>query len=72
MGQILAAIAAIPAILEFLKQMTAFFQAQFGDDWHKYLADSGEAFKKLNEAKTPEEKQDAGKALQAIIHRLGS
>jgi len=71
MAAILAALAAIPSIISLLREMVAFFQKQFGDDWPKFLAASGEAFKKLNNAKTAEEKQDAGRAIQDIIKRLG-
>ena len=65
------ALSALPQLISLVKELVGFLNKQFGDNWPKYLADSGEAFKKLNEAKTPEEKVEAAKALQSLIGRWG-
>lgn len=70
MTGIIAAIAAIPEILKLIKELAIYMQKTYGDDWHSFIVDSSLAFKKVNEAKTEEEKIAAAKELQSIIHRL--
>ncbi len=67
---LLQALVALPSILVFVAQLVRWLKEQFGDNWASFVVDSGAAFKKLNEAKTPEQKQDAAKTIQDLIHRL--
>ncbi len=69
-ASILSAIAAIPAILGFLKELASFLKDTFGDNAGKFLVDSAEAFKQLKVAKSPEEKIEAAKKIQDLIDRL--
>lgn len=70
MNQLLEALKAIPVILPLLEQLVAFAKKNFGEDWKKVFADATESFKQLNNAKTPEEKVDAGRRLQDIFSKL--
>lgn len=70
MKEILAFLGAIPALLELFKELSKFLKDTFGDNPRKFIRDSGEAFKKLNESKTKEEKYEAAKGLQDLIKRL--
>ena len=67
---ILQALAALPQILTLLKDFSMYMQKTFGDDWSKVLVDTHTAITQLSQAKTPEEKINAGKAIQNIISRL--
>jgi len=46
-------------------------QNTFGDNWDKFLPDLNDTFKKLNEAKTPDEKRNAADNLSKLARRLG-
>lgn len=66
---ILSAIVSLPQVLSLLKELAVFIKNTFGDNPKKILAESGEAFKKLNGAKTSEEKIEAAKAINKLIRR---
>lgn len=68
---ILQAIIALPSILQLLAQIVQIFKNTFGDNWPKYIADLGVAFKELNEAKTIEEKQEVAAKLSQLAARWG-
>lgn len=70
MGDILAVIKAIPVIVGLVKEIFHWFKMHVGDgDPIKFIADVGEGFQKLNQAKSPKEKQDAARAIQDLIRR---
>jgi hypothetical protein len=69
MTEIIAVLKVLPAIITAMKEFYAFMHNTFGDTWPKYLQDSSEAFKLLKDAKTPEQKIDAARAIQNLIHR---
>lgn len=60
----------IPAILALWGEIKAIL-AQFKEkDRQNFLLDTAEAFKRVKSAKTPKEKSDAAKSIQAIIRRI--
>lgn len=69
MGEIWAVIKLIPQLFSLVKEVFGFIQKTFGDTPEKFLKDAGDAFALLNQAKTPEEKQNAARAIQALIKR---
>jgi len=60
-------IKAIPAIISLVNQI---IKAAKGDPTGTYIKDSGKAFKKLNRAKSTDEKRAAAKDLQNLITKL--
>ena len=72
MNQLLEALKAIPVILPLLEQLVAFAKKNFGEDWKKVFKDATDAFTQLNEAKTPDDKVKAGKAIQDIFAKLNA
>lgn len=61
---------AIPTLLPLLEQLVAFAKKNFGEDWKKVTEDATTAFQQLNEAKSPQDKVEAGKKLQDIFSKL--
>lgn len=69
-GDLLLIIKTLPALLKLLTEVAAWMRATFGDDPSKFLLDSSEAFKKVHEAKTREEKATAAADIARLIRRL--
>jgi hypothetical protein len=61
---------AIPSLIKLLSGIFDFIKGIATDNPKKFIADAGIAFDKLNNAKTSEEKLEAGKQLQDLIRRL--
>jgi hypothetical protein len=62
---ILSAIAALPTILTLLKEILAVF----GPDPQAKMIEMGNAFKKLRDAKEPQQYADAAKDIQEAIRK---
>ena len=60
----LAAIAALPKIIQMMTDVFVMFEKMFGPDWPKRMSTIVESYDKLGAAKTDEEKL---KALSAIV-----
>lgn len=69
MSELWALIKAIPAVINLMRDIFSFIQKTFGDTPEKFLKDAGDAFSSLNQADTPEKKQDAARKIQALIKR---
>lgn len=70
MAEIWSLIKAIPAIVGLLKEVMHWFKMHVGDgDPVKFIGDVSKGFEVLNNAKTPEEKQNAAKVIQSLIRR---
>lgn len=61
---------AIALALELAKGVRAFLSWLKTEKAQKFISDSGEAFKFLNEANTPEKKQDAARRIGDLLRRL--
>lgn len=70
MSQILAALAAIPKLIELAGQILEFIKRITGQDPQGFIKKSAEVFSKLNQAKTPQEKEDAARGIQNLIRSL--
>lgn len=60
----------LPALVKLVTELAAWMRASFGDDPSKFIVDSSEAFKKVQEAKTREEKASAAADVARLIRRL--
>lgn len=69
MAEIFAVLKLIPQLFNLIKEVFGFIQKTFGDTPEKFLRDAGDAFASLNQADTPEKKQDAARKIQALIRR---
>lgn len=70
MADLIAILKAIPVIVDLFKEIVTWFKMYVGDgDPIKFIGDVADGFAKLNVAKTPEEKTDAARAIQALIRR---
>lgn len=69
MAEIWAIIKAIPVLINTIKEVFSFIQKTFGDTPEKFLKSAGDAFALLNQADTPEKKQEAARAIQNLIRR---
>lgn len=72
MATFIALLQAIPAIVNLFQEMARFLKQAFGDDPAKFLNDSSEAFKRLNDAKSTDDRINALKDLQGLLNRVGS
>lgn len=70
MSSFLAALAAIPAIIGAIKEMWAWLNKISGNDPAGMIVRIHDAFKRANEAKTPEEMQRAASDLARLIRKL--
>ena len=70
MAELWAIIKALPVLIQTIKEVFAFIQKTFGETPEKFLRDSGEAFSRLNTAKTDQEKVDALKDIKKLIIRM--
>lgn len=61
---------ALPALVKLLTEVAAWMRATFGDDPAKFLLDASETFKRVQEAKTPDEKRRAAGDIAVLIRRL--
>lgn len=66
-SSILSAIAAIPALLKAIQELTSWFQKANEEKW--FLKNS-EAFDQLKKAQTDEEKLNAVKAIQNSLRNI--
>ena len=62
---------AIPDLIALFRELTAFLKETFGDNPAKFIRDSHEVFRDINNAKTIEEKQNALNKLNDLYKRLG-
>ena len=69
MSEIWAVIKLLPQLFSLLKEVFGFIQKTFGDTPEKFLKSAGDAFALLNQADTPEKKQEAARAIQNLIRR---
>jgi len=69
-ADIIAALKAIPYLVDLLKSIAKYLNKQFGDNPAKFLIDSSLAFKDLEQANTKEKKLEAAKKIQELISRL--
>lgn len=60
----------LPALIKLITELAAWMRASFGDDPAKFILESGEAFKRVQEAKTREEKASAAADVARLIRRL--
>jgi len=60
----------LPALVKLVTEVAAWMRATFGDDPSKFLVDSSEVFKRVHEAKTPDEKRRAASDIALLIRRL--
>ena len=65
-GEILAAIAALPKIIEAIGNVIRWARRTFGPDWVGELTKLGTCYQKLGEAKTDVEKDEALKNLSRL------
>lgn len=68
MGSILAFLGAVPQILSLVKSIWAWVMKVSGNDPAGHIVKIGEVFSDLNKAQTPEDKIDAAKKIQDLIH----
>lgn len=69
-ADLLLIIKTLPALVKLLTEVAAWMRATFGDDPGKFLIDASETFKKVQEAKTPDEKRRAAGDIATLIRRL--
>ena len=60
----------VPALVKLVTEVAAWMRATFGDDPSKFILDSSEAFKRVQDAKTPDEKRRAAGDIATLIRRL--
>lgn len=70
LASILAALQALPELLKLLNALGVYLKQTFGDNPGKFIAEAHEAFETLKNAKTPQEKQTAARAISDLIKRL--
>lgn len=68
MSEILAAIAAIPAIIQGVRDLIGFLEQEFGPNWPQRLQDLKTASQQWSAAQTTEERANAAKALAAAFN----
>lgn len=72
MAGFIAVMRALPALVALLRELNLFLKEAFGDTPEKFLTDSAEAFRKLNAAKTSEERSHAALEVQRLLSRIGN
>lgn len=70
MSTLLIALRALPEILKLLMMLGEYLKEKLGDNPAKFIADSHKVFEDLKNAKTPEAKQAAARALSDLLKRL--
>lgn len=70
LAAILSLLQSLPDILKLIKEFTTWIHDNFEDSPKKFIKDTAEAVKKLNEAKNEQESIDALKALQNLYKRI--
>jgi hypothetical protein len=70
MSSILIALRALPELLKLLNALGVYLKEKLGDNPGKFIAETHETFTALKNAKTPEEKQTAARAISGLISRL--
>lgn len=66
----LAVLKALPELLAFIVSLLKLVKTAMGQDPEQFVADAHKASEQLKKAKTPEEKQDAARAIGKLIGRL--
>lgn len=64
---ILSAIVAFPKIISFFKEMIGFMEKTFGPNWPQVTAELEDSFRRLNQAKTVEDRVECARDLQKIL-----
>lgn len=64
------ALAALPELIALAREVFHFFQGLMKEDPRQFIKEAGEAFAKVNNAKTTEEKLDAASDLQNLFKKL--
>lgn len=60
----------IPALVKLISEMASWVRTTFGDNPEKFMLDSAEVFRRINDAKTPQEKQALASDISRLIRRL--
>lgn len=63
-------IAAVPALMRLLSELSAWLKATFGDDPIKQIQEYTEAIERVRNAKTSKEKSDAAATLAVLLRKL--
>lgn len=69
-ADLLLMIKMLPALVKLITELAAWMRASFGDNPEKFILDASEVFKKVQEAKTPDEKRRAAGDIAVLIRRL--
>jgi len=68
MAELFKAIAALPIIIGFIRELMKIVQDKFGPNWSQRMLDITDSFSKYREAKTDEEKRDAEKKIAQLFN----
>lgn len=67
---IVAVIVALPKIFSFIKEAGQALEKMFGPNWPEMLVNLEQTTKRLNAAKTLEDRVDCARDLQKILNKL--